>query len=258
MKCSNIRVILVETSHPGNIGSAARAMKTMELSELCLVSPAVFPSDIAVAMSSGAEDILNKAKVFNSLLEAIGDCECVVGVSARKRGISLPVLEPHQAASIWIERIHKGQSIAFVFGREDRGLTNAELDLCQQQVCIDANPSYSSLNLAAAIQIICYDVRRAWHDFYRHKRETQISREHPMASVKAKEHFFIHLEQVMEQIDFFKTSDTHKIMKKLRHIYNRAELTGAELNILRGILTQTQLNLKEKTVLKSHDLLERE
>ena len=243
--CRSIRIVLMETSHPGNIGSAARAMKTMGLSELYLVSPQVLPNSQTKAMASGADDLISNAKIFCSLNEAIDDCQLVVGVSARVRGISLPIKTSEQAAQLWLDYAKDQQPVALLFGREDRGLTNEELCRCHHQVYIASNPDFSSLNLAAAVQVICYEIRKrflAETDVMSDATTFEVMKKGcPKVQAGTMEHFFSHLEETLKAISFFKGSaNSDTIMIKLRRLYNRAELDEMELNILRGILAETQ------------------
>ena len=157
----NIRIVLVNTSHPGNIGGAARALKNMGLSRLYLVAPKEFPADKAVWRAAGAQDVLENAVVVDTLDEAIGDCGLVVGTSARGRRIPWPIVNPRECGErTWSEA--KQHEVAVIFGREDRGLTNDELHKCNYHVHIPSNEEYSSLNLAAAVQVVAYEIRMAW------------------------------------------------------------------------------------------------
>jgi tRNA (cytidine32/uridine32-2'-O)-methyltransferase len=240
---SNIKIVLVETSHPGNIGAVARAMKTMALDNLCLVNPKIFPSADATARASGADDVLSSAKIFNTLPEAIADCNVVFGTSARCRTISWPELSPRECAEKVI--IHEpGNKVAILFGRENSGLKNHELDLCHYLLRIPCNSGYSSLNIAAAVQVICYELFVA-------AGVQETSRigdkgEMPLASAEQMELFYCHLHQALVDIDFMRSDQSKSIMRRLRRIYNRIQLDTKELDILRGILRMSQGN-KAKT-----------
>nr|WP_211829375.1 tRNA (cytosine(32)/uridine(32)-2'-O)-methyltransferase TrmJ [Kistimonas asteriae] len=245
MSLDNVRIVLVNTSHPGNIGSAARAMKTMGLSQLVLVEPKAFPAPEAVTLSSGATDILDNAMVCATLEEAVADCGLIIGASARVRGISLPLMEPGECAEAAVAEVGDC-SVALVFGREDRGLTNDELKLCHQQTHIPSNPEFSSLNLASAVQVLCYELRKA------DLKQQQASlvpecRTHDLASSESMEHFYGHLQEVLADIDFFKHSNPDKIMAKLRRLYGRVRPDRVELNILRGILSEMQAALGKQS-----------
>ncbi|OGT59572.1 MAG: tRNA (cytosine(32)/uridine(32)-2'-O)-methyltransferase TrmJ [Gammaproteobacteria bacterium RIFCSPHIGHO2_12_FULL_45_12] len=230
-----LRIVLVHTSHPGNIGAAARAMKTMGLSELYLVSPVLFPHEKAVDMSAGAKDVLSAAKVVATLDEAIHDCTLVVGTSTRTRAIPWPVLSPRQAAQKIREEASNGQA-AILFGREQSGLTNEELHRCHVHLQIPANPDYSSLNLAAAVQVMAYELRVASLAI----SETEEPWDYRLATARELEKYFEHLRQVLIELDFLKSSAPRQLMTRLRRLFMRARPDVMEMNILRGMLTAVQ------------------
>ncbi|WP_236631702.1 tRNA (cytosine(32)/uridine(32)-2'-O)-methyltransferase TrmJ [Endozoicomonas numazuensis] len=234
----NISIVLINTTHPGNIGAAARAMKTMGLSRLVLVEPLEFPSGKAFALASGADDLLANAKVVGTLEEAVADCHFVVGTSARVRGVSLPLVDPRACASQILGEAGAGQ-IALVFGREDRGMTNEELQMCHLQVHVPTNPDFSSLNLGAAVQVMAYELRMAWLAVTRGELPLPIPRSHDLASQEDVERFYEHLYKTLVQIGFLEHSSHEKIMAKLRRMYGRIRPDRVELNILRGILSET-------------------
>ncbi len=261
-----IRIVLVSTSHPGNIGAAARAMKNMGLSELVLVSPEEFPSGVAVGRAASALDILERARVVNSLTDAIADCTLVIGASARRRSIPWPMLSPDQLGEKAIEESDAGGSIALVFGREDSGLNNEELQLCNFHVQIPANPGYSSLNLAAAVMVICYEVHKAnlaaadqssvdGDDLQERgasqpagKRELLESNwDQPLSTGEQVEHFYAHLERVLIAIDFHDPENPRQLMQRMRRLFNRIRIDEMEMNILRGVLTNIEFNLKKES-----------
>lgn len=242
-----IRVVLVNTSHPGNIGAAARAMKNMGLQRLVLVQPRRFPDGEASARASGADDILQQAQVVDSLPEAIADCQLVLGTSARDRKIPWPVLDPREAAQTSLEHIRDMPEgdVALVFGREDSGLTSEELQRCQYHIHIPSDPAFSSLNLAAAVQVVCYELRMLglqWAQQPTKLEKAAVSaREHDMpVSVADMENYFQHLEQVLVEIGFHNPQKPRQLMPRLRRLYSRCGLNRMEMNILRGILTETQ------------------
>ncbi|CAM3842010.1 RNA methyltransferase [Parendozoicomonas haliclonae] len=243
MSVENIRIVLVNTTHPGNIGSAARAMKTMGLSSLYLVDPVDFPSGEARALSSGATDLLESAVVTQTLEEAIADCELVIGASARVRGISLELTDPRDTAQVAVSEASTGRKVALVFGREDRGLTNEELRLCHRQVHIPSVAEFSSLNLAASVQVLAYELRMT---SLSHEGEASVPevREYELASSEQMESFYTHLRDMLNDVGFFKSCNPEKIMAKLRRIYGRSRLDRMEYNIMRGILTETQAAVK--------------
>ena len=236
---SNIRIVLVNTSHPGNIGGAARAMKNMGLERLYLVEPQDFPSDQAVWRAAGATDVLDNAVVVQSLDEAIAGCGLVVGTSARERRIPWPLLDPRQCGeSVWNEA-HQHQ-VAIVFGREDRGLTNEELHKCNYHVHIPSNPEYSSLNLATAVQVITYEVRMAYLLATENNTLPQHQWDFPPADTQALETFYAHMEDTLVQLDFLDKDNPKQTMTRLRRLFNRVRMDQMELNIFRGVLTAMQ------------------
>ncbi|NMZ68898.1 tRNA/rRNA methyltransferase/tRNA (cytidine32/uridine32-2'-O)-methyltransferase [Pseudomonas peli] len=237
----NIRVVLVGTSHPGNIGGAARAMKNMGLSQLVLVDPRDFPSEDAVARASGATDILDAAQVVATLEEALVGCRLVMGTSARDRHIPWPMLEPRECGGVACEQAQQGAQVALVFGREYAGLTNEELQRCHYHVHIPSDPAFSSLNLAAAVQVLAYEVRMAWLATEgRPARQSAVvdPDEEPVA-VDELESFYRHLEQALVEIRFLDPAKPRHLMSRLRRLYGRSAVSRLEMNILRGILTET-------------------
>ena len=241
----NIRVVLVNTSHAGNIGGAARAMKNMGLSRLVLVDPEDFPSPNAVARASGATDILDSARVVATLEEALAGCSLVLGTSARDRRIPWPLLDPRECASVSVEQSAGGGEVALVFGREYAGLTNEELQRCQYHVHIPSDPQFSSLNLAAAVQVLTYEVRMAWlaaegRPSKVEKLETTAMLDAQPVTVDELENYFGHLEQTLVDIGFLDPAKPRHLMPRLRRLYGRSGVSKLEMNILRGILTETQ------------------
>jgi tRNA (cytidine32/uridine32-2'-O)-methyltransferase len=235
----NIRIVMVNTSHPGNIGATARAMKNMGLQSLYLVEPKVFPSAEATARASGADDLLAQAVVCDSLDEALAGCTLVVGASARLRSISWPQLDPRQCAARVVEECFNAP-VAVVFGREHSGLTNAELSRCHYLVNIPTNPEYPSLNIAAAIQVIAYELRMTQEAGGEVVAAKSKSDEVELATMEEVEQFYQHLEEVMVASGFLDPAKPKFLMHRLRRVYNRARLERQELNILRGILTAVQ------------------
>lgn len=228
-----IKVVLVGTTHTGNIGSVARAMKTMGLSQLCLVAPKTAPDGQAYALAAGASEILAAAKIFDTLEQAIADCALVIGSSARSRTLSWPMLSSRECGVQAVQQAPTAP-VALVFGRESNGLSNEELQLCNYHVCIDANPEYSSLNLAMAVQIICYEVRMAYLAIQQETPEV----EHAVyPSSTQMENFFQHLETALTHTGFIIKQHPGVVMTKLRRLFTRARPEEAEYNILRGILT---------------------
>jgi tRNA (cytidine32/uridine32-2'-O)-methyltransferase len=233
----HVRVILVEPSHPGNIGASARAMKNMALSSLVLVQPAQFPSAEATARASGADDVLMRAAICTDLDTALTGCGLVLGASARQRGVPWPRLDARQAAAKALA--HAG-TVAFVFGREHSGLTNEELDRCNYLVQIPANPAYSSLNMAAAVQVIAYEL------FMALKQSRPDTPAEVLATAEQRARFYEHLEQTLIALQFLDPAHPKHLMRRLRRLYNRAALKENEINILRGILKSVELALMDR------------
>jgi len=238
---------LVNTSHPGNIGGAARAMKNMGLTQLVLVDPERFPDPDAVSRASGADDVLANARIVATLEEAIADCSLVLGTSARDRRIPWPVLDPRESADKVLDQLEQvaDAQIALVFGREDSGLTTDELQRCQYHVHIPSMPDFSSLNLAAAVQVLVYELRmqslqREGAPTKMHKVETTAVFNEIPATAGELEQFYQHLEQVLVEIGFHDPQKPRQLMPRLRRLYGRVHLNRMEMNILRGILTETQ------------------
>ncbi len=236
----HIRIVLVNTSHPGNIGSVARAMKTMGLAELYLVSPEQFPHPKAWEMASGTSDILDQAMVVESLDKAIADCTLVIGTSARMRTIPWPLYTPREMTEK-IKQEPAASQIAILFGREQSGLTNEELQRCHLHVQIPANPQYSSLNIAAAVQVIAYELRVASLDQTAYQDEW----DYRLATADEMEKFFTHLQEVLVEIDFLKLNAPRKLMTRFRRLFFRVRPDVMEMNMLRGMLTAMQESIKK-------------
>lgn len=231
----NIRIVLVETSHTGNMGSVARAMKTMGLSNLYLVNPLITPDSQAISLAAGASDLIGNASIVGSLDEAIAGCSLVVGTSARSRSLPWPMLDARECG---VKSVEEGQQapVALVFGRERVGLTNEELQKCHYHVAIPANPEYSSLNLAMAVQLIAYEVRMAWLQAQAAEKPAAVYQESPYPLVDDLERFYTHLETLMLDSGFIRKEQPGQVMSKLRRLFTRARPERDELNILRGML----------------------
>ncbi|WP_096086789.1 tRNA (cytosine(32)/uridine(32)-2'-O)-methyltransferase TrmJ [Agaribacterium haliotis] len=235
----NIKIVMINTTHPGNIGAAARALKNMGLSKLVLVDPKEYPTAKATWRAANAVDVLDQVEVASSLDEAIADCSLVIGTSARERRIPWPLQTPRECADrIWQEA--KQHKTAILFGREDRGLTNEELQKCHYHVHIPANPEYSSLNIAAAIQVITYEIRMSalapedgqplrFNDW-----------DQPPANNEALERYYEHLEETLSKLQFLDKDNPRQTVTRLRRMFNRIRLDEMELSILRGMLTSIQ------------------
>lgn len=235
MKFSTIRIVLVATTHPGNIGSTARALKTMGLSRLYLVTPKIFPDLKAKEMAAGADDVLADCVVTQTLEEALAGCQLIIATSARPRGLSLPGLTPSSCAELICQQSDDTE-IAVVFGREHAGLTNEELLRCHYHVNIPSNPDFSSLNLAQAVQIIAYELRMKLLA----PVATVACHQEPLASADNIEQFYSHLWEVLSTINFLKPNNPRRVQQRLRRLFNRVGLELMEVNILRGILTHMQ------------------
>ena len=237
---NSVKVVLVGTTHPGNIGATARAMKNMGILDLALVEPKEFPSDVATFRSKAAKDILEKASVHTSLEEAISECELVVGTSARGRTIPWPVLNPREAA----EEMHKSSlngKVAIVFGREDRGLTNEELGLCNFHVHIPSDPEYSSLNLSQAVQILAYEIRLSYlQDRHVNKEYWDVE----LANNEQTERLINHMDELMQEVDFYDVENPRKLLVRVRRFFKRSKIDVMEANIFRGLFATIQKKLK--------------
>ena len=230
----SIRIVLVGTTHPGNIGAVARAMKNMGLDDLALVEPRYFPHDEATARASGADDLLENAKVHETLADAVADCVYVAGASARSRAINWPCLDARDAAARLIRESAAGP-VAAVFGPEKTGLSNADLDHCDSLLSIPANPEFSSLNLAMAVQVVTYELRAA-----RAEKQPEYEPDAPLATAGALESFYEHLEKVLLDVEFLDPDNPRHLMRRLRRLFVRARPDENEVNILRGILTAVE------------------
>ena len=237
---NSVKVVLVGTTHPGNIGATARAIKNMGILDLALVEPKEFPSDVATFRSKAAKDILEKASVHTSLEEAISECELVVGTSARGRTVPWPVLNPREAA----EEMHKSSlngKVAIVFGREDRGLTNEELGLCNFHVHIPSDPEYSSLNLSQAVQILAYEIRLSYlQDRHVNKEYWDVE----LANNEQTERLINHMDELMQEVDFYDVENPRKLLVRVRRFFKRSKIDVMEANIFRGLFATIQKKLK--------------
>lgn len=248
----NIRIVMVNTTHPGNIGAAARALKTMGLANLYLVSPLDYPNANATWRAAGATDVLHQASVVATLEEALSGCSLVLGTSARQRRIPWPLLNARQAGEM-VARQAGREQIAILFGREDRGLTNDELQQCHYHIEIPANEEYGVLNVASAIQVIAYEIRMAMLVLVNqptlsadqpHMMIETVRWDENLATTRDMSLFFEHLEQTLTQLEFYESDNPRQLLTRLRRLFMRARLDQMEVNILRGILRTVQ----EKTL----------
>lgn len=233
-----VRIVLVETTHPGNIGGAARAMKNMGLDELVLVNPSKFPDGEATARAAGADDLLKNAKIVKDLPAALAGCDWVFGSGAHERSLKWPLINPEESAQKILAAPQR--KAALVFGRESSGLTNEELALCHFHIKIPTVEDFSSLNLAAAVQVLTYALRAAWVG---KNNNTAIEPREAIASMEELNGFFEHLEQTLIAVEFLDPKQPKRLMRRLRRLYQRAEPDQTEINILRGILAAVQRKL---------------
>ncbi len=233
---NNVRVVLVRTYHPGNIGSAARAMKTMGLTNLVLVNPLDFPSDEATKMAASADDVIKNATICGSVYEAVKDCSMVIASTARSRAYDLPELSPEESAKQLLLSA-KNKKVALIFGPERMGLSNEDLQFAKYRVTIPTSPEYSSLNLAAAVQTLSYEV---FKQYSANVASNQVESEREQPSIEQMEQYFIRLEETLQDSGFIIKNHPGQIMQKLRSLFSRAQLDEVELNILHGILASYQ------------------
>lgn len=242
---SNVRIVLVNTTLSANIGAAARAMKTMGLRQLVLVAPKHFPSAEATSLASGASDVLAQAVVVETLEQAIADCTIAIATSARSRTIAWPLLDARSAGEV-VRRESERSPVAIVFGREDRGLTNEELQLCQYHVTIPTDSEYGVLNVAAAVQVLAYEVRMAHLLADQAPAEAQamplltVAWDEPMATSEDMERFFVHMESMLVESGFLDPANPRQLMTRMRRMFNRMRLDRLELNLWRGIFRHVQ------------------
>lgn len=236
-----IRFCLVRTTHPGNIGATARAMKTMGLQHLYLVNPARFPGYEVTSRAANAVDVLEAATVTNELVDTLDGCELVVGTTARQRRVDWPTVDPERAAELIVAEARRGRRVAVVFGTERDGLSNADVEYCHQLIRIPTGSSYSSLNLAAAAQIIAYEI----HKVAAREEVEPVPSVETRADAREMRHFYRHLQATLRDLDFIKVNHPPvKLMRKLIRLFNRARPEREELKVLRGILSAIQDNLK--------------
>ena len=238
-----IKVVLVGTTHPGNIGAAARAIKTMGLSKLDLVCPKEFPSNEATYRSKAAKDILEKASIHETLFESVKGCEMVIGTSARNRKVPWPVFNPKNASKEINTAVKNNSKVAIVFGREDRGLTNEELGLCNLHIHIPTNEDYSSLNLAQAVQIVTYEIRMNFLESESLKNDQEWDVE--LASAEQTERLIEHMDELMKEVEFYDTENPRKLLIRVRRFFKRSGIDVMETNIFRGLFSTIQKKLNK-------------
>ena len=236
---NSVRIVLVGTTHPGNIGATARAMKNMGMVNLALVKPKDFPSNEAIYRSKAAKDVLESAQIYENLEDAVSDCELVIGTSARGRKVPWPVLDPKDAADR--VAVHsENNKVAIVFGREDRGLTNQELGLCNLHVHIPADPEYSSLNLSQAVQILVYEIRVS----ILKDQECEEYWDVDLATNEQTERLIDHMDELMKEVEFYDVQNPRKLLLRVRRFFKRSRIDVMEANIFRGLFAAIQKKLK--------------
>ncbi len=238
-----IRVVLVNTSHPGNIGSTARAMANMGLMHLVLVDPIEFPSERATVMAAGADHILEKAQTYSSLYEAVKGCSQVYGISARLRSVSWPQYDPKQLSEK-INNLADDDQIALVFGRERSGLTNEELDVCEALVNIPVDDMHRSLNLAAAVMVVLYEIKMGAANSEFHLNMVGKKHHSDKASSEQIQYFFDRWDYTSKRVDFYK-GNPEIVMRKIRRVFYKADLTEEEIKILLGVLTAIDIEINK-------------
>lgn len=237
---SRIRIVLCRPSHPGNIGAAARAMKTMGLSSLHLVQPKQFPDPEADTRATGAVDVLAGAKIHASLKEALAGTVCAVALSARRRDLGPPVGMPRDGVAALLAQAVSGE-VALVFGNETVGLSNDEILHCQAAISIPTNPAFSSLNLGSAVQVLCYELRMTAFAGQPPAGDEKVTPfASPLATNDEVEGLYAHLESIMTATGFYNPAQPGRLMAKLRRLFGRSRLERDEVNILRGILASTR------------------
>ncbi len=239
-----IRIILVETSHPGNIGAVARAMLNMGLGELYLVNPKFKPNQESIAMASGADKLLEKAIIVQTLNEALVGVEFVVGSSARTRKVAIPVETVRRSAKTVCDYVLADSKCAILFGRERTGLYNDELLKCHQHAYIPANEDYSSLNLAQAVQVFSYELRCAYLEAINAKTPTKQPQEH-LATSGQNEGLYTHFEEMLYDVDFLRKEQPGLVMSRIKRLFQRAKLEEVEVNIFRGICKEVIRKVKK-------------
>ncbi|KAA8735641.1 RNA methyltransferase [Acinetobacter qingfengensis] len=247
---NHVRIVMVNTTLPANIGAALRAMKTMGLSQLVLVSPKTFPHPDIEALSAGASDLIEKIRIVETLEDAISDCHLVFGTSARSRTIPWPLLDVRPASQEAIQATNQGQHVAIVFGREDRGLTNEELALANYHLTIPVNPEYGVLNVAQAIQVVCYELRMSALAYTEQitnptvpmqlVQDQHMQWDEPLVTQQQMQQFYPHIEQMLVDIDFLDVNNPRLLPLRLRRLFGRIQLDRMEYNLLRGVFTRVQ------------------
>ena len=239
-----LKFILVGTSHPGNIGASARALKNMGFQNLELVSPVNFPDESAIYRAKAAEDLLKNVVLHKDLYSAVKDCHMVIGASARNRKIPWPAVTPRELPKKILEKTSKEQKVAIIFGREDHGLTNEELGLCSLHVCIPTNSVYSSLNLSHAVQILAYEIRVYFLDKF--KSDSTKQRDVPLAEIEEVERLIEHFDDLMKEVNFYDENNPRQLLRRVRRFFKRSNIDHMEANIFRGVFSSIQKKINKK------------
>ena len=248
---SHVRIVMVNTTLPANIGSALRAMKTMGLVKLVLVAPKTYPHPDIDALAAGATDLIEQIEIVDTLEEAIKDCHIVFGTSARSRTIPWPLLDARPAAELSLKAVAtQQQEVAVIFGREDRGLTNEELAMANYHVTIPVNTDYGVLNVAQAIQVICYEMRMAAMEFTAKIADPEAKMhvtddvdmqwDEPLVTHEHMEQFYPHIEKMLADIEFMDPKNPRLLPLRLRRLFGRIQLDRMEYHLLRGIFSRVQ------------------
>lgn len=260
---SHVRIVMVNTTLPANIGSALRAMKTMGLAKLVLVAPKTYPHPDIDALAAGAADLIEQIEIAETLEDAIKDCHIVFGTSARSRTIPWPLLDARPAAELSLKAVtQQQQEVAVIFGREDRGLTNEELALANYHVTIPVNSDYGVLNVAQAIQVICYEMRMAAMNCVEQPADPEAQMhvaegidmqwDEPLVTHEQMEQFYPHIEKMLAEIEFMDPKNPRLLPLRLRRLFGRIQLDRMEYHLLRGIFSRVQA-LNNGTWKKSTD-----
>jgi tRNA (cytidine32/uridine32-2'-O)-methyltransferase len=247
---NQISIVLVNTTHPGNIGAVARAMKNMGLGNLVLVSPKAFPHAEATARAAGADELLERAVVVDNLKEAVAECHFVVGTSARQRTVAWPLSNPRECVAKILPMLQAGQRVAVVFGNEQSGLSNTELSLCHYHLHIPCDENFSSLNVAAAVQIVTYELRMMFDQQSAAFKILDTNSEQALAAVGGMEEFYTRLEEMMVKVGYLQLGNPGKLMLRLRRLFNRAIVEESEIHILRGMLNAFDAHIVDEATLK--------
>ena len=234
-----IKIVLCNTTHQGNIGSAARAMKTMGITKLVLVAPKHAPDDHALALSANARDIIDNAITVPTLSDALVDCHITIAMTSRHREFSNRLYTPKEITPLIFESLHNNQKIAIIFGNEAKGLTIEQQELCNKLVTIPGNPEYFSLNLAQAVQIMCYELYSTYNPNIEHLKNSI-----EIATHNDTQKLLEHLDNILDKVDYYKNKNAVRVQRRLQQIIHKADLERDEIDLLRGILKKIELNLK--------------